>query len=1413
MHLTLLVAAITVLTFASTSELRYVIKSNSSLQDCPAPDQSVPCLTLDLFAQKSARYFTSGSTFVFFAGNHTLNTTVAVTNVVNLTLKSINTSRPSADVSITLINNANFQVHSVVNLTLHGLRFLLHSDLLSADIDALMITRSREVLIANSIFEGSGDLNKTLGRALHIRNSAITITNSHFERNTGLNGGALFAESGSRITLANVTFIGNKARLRGGAICASQSSVIFWNGVFYDFPAENYSKAEVLEMCSLRETKNESIADAYFYGNTAIEDGGALYLADSRAFFNATLVLFRDNIAQQDGGGTFLGGTQMISNAQFLCFMGNRAGRHGGGIYGVRSYVTLGESMKNNHYFSNNSGADGGGIYFRSTRSTLKLLDIKGNSIFHSNMLIHNDTHKPAGGAIYVYFARLNLNGAAFFSNNDAFYGGALYIFGTDTVFNATTIELVENSAEVGGAIFIVTSIVVTTPNVQELNYYRNIGRRRGGGLRISSLDRNNHMVIPGTFVNNTGGSCGGAVLIETGEHITFENIVATGNTGTAFCISEGNITFRGVTNILRNTGKSGGGLGIIGARSSSVLFQDDTNFINNSAFIGGAIFTLYDTKLLFTGTTLFECNRADTNGGALYALGTNITIELYLERTTYFYRYGVVNFVANSAQNGGAMFLRGRSVLNLDFFSTINASFNQAAEYGGAIYHEDLITPSQCSYEMGESEDISTLPRCFIVLNALISSPPLLIVSSSINSWHDSAGKAGSFLYGGLLDRCQMELHNTSDDLQKSFIPYQFLSEKYFEVESSENRSLTSQPYQLCFCVNNSNYDCSGGARSVEFYRGQTFRLSLLAFDQGRNITATLVTVRINSAARLQVNQSTQVLPPVCSTLTYNLFSTDQYEEIILYADGPCRDTGLAKVLINVTLLPCPDAFTLSGERCGCEERLEALGASCEIDETIYITRKAGSKFWIGTLYVNGSYKGLITHGTCPVEYCKETSVNITLDNMDAQCSKNRVGLLCGSCAEHYSLMFGSSRCRICPNTYLTLLLPFLIAGIALVAFMSVLRLTVSTGMINSLILYANILQANRKVFLPTHNNILTVFIAWMNLDLGFETCFYDGMDAYTQTWFQFAFPVYIWVLIGVIILTSRYSITLTKLIGSNPVAVLSTLILMSYAKILKIIIEVYSFVSLDYPNDETVVVWLKDANVPYLKSKHLFLTIVTTLVLIFVFLPYTAFLLLGHAFYRYTGRKYFRWFHRIKPLLDSYYAPYKKHTRYWTGFLLILRCVLYIVFSFNSLGGVNSSLLSINIAFTILVIIAWLSVRIYKSIFNNIIEGSVYLNIILLSAATLADANTPPLVYTLVGFAFAMMMAIIVYHFHRFCLTKFAVWSKMVTKMHAVVINIYAPEAVAPAYADVAPVNAKESKMMVTRTVINLREPLLEN
>ena len=187
-------------------------------------------------------------------------------------------------------------------------------------------------------------------------------------------------------------------------------------------------------------------------------------------------------------------------------------------------------------------------------------------------------------------------------------------------------------------------------------------------------------------------------------------------------------------------------------------------------------------------------------------------------------------------------------------------------------------------------------------------------------------------------------------------------------------------------------------------------------------------------------------------------------------------------------------------------------------------------------------------------------------------------------------------------------LLLPFALAGIALVLLLLICKITVAAGTINGLIFYANIVTVNRAIFFPPNQtNIVTVFISWINLDLGIEVCFFDGMDEYIKTWLQFVFPLYVWSLVILIIMASEYSSRISRLFGSNPVAVLVTLFLLSYGKLLRTVITAMIFTTLDYSDEVKAGVWLCDGNVRYLHGKHIALFLVSLLTILIFLLLYT--------------------------------------------------------------------------------------------------------------------------------------------------------------------------------------------------------------
>ena len=133
--------------------------------------------------------------------------------------------------------------------------------------------------------------------------------------------------------------------------------------------------------------------------------------------------------------------------------------------------------------------------------------------------------------------------------------------------------------------------------------------------------------------------------------------------------------------------------------------------------------------------------------------------------------------------------------------------------------------------------------------------------------------------------------------------------------------------------------------------------------------------------------------------------------------------------------------------------------------------------------------------------------------------------------------------------------------AGVGLIALLLEFNLTVGIGTINGLIFYANIVDANRGTFFSS-SNFVTIVIAWVNLDVGIDVCFFSGMDIYWKTWLQLVFPGYVIILVMVVIFISECHTKFARFIGRrNPVATLATLILLSYTKFLRTVIVSLSF------------------------------------------------------------------------------------------------------------------------------------------------------------------------------------------------------------------------------------------------------------
>ena len=531
-----------------------------------------------------------------------------------------------------------------------------------------------------------------------------------------------------------------------------------------------------------------------------------------------------------------------------------------------------------------------------------------------------------------------------------------------------------------------------------------------------------------------------------------------------------------------------------------------------------------------------------------------------------------------------------------------------------------------------------------------------------------------------------------------------------------------------------------------LSVYPGETHQASVATVGQRYGI----VPANVTSMDRyiLPCSQIVQPTTRACTTLSYAV-DPKQKVSLDLYTDSSCS----ALVLNLNGTQSCPDSANNS-MLCICDQAHTNYGIDrCNFTNgSVEITRESEDAFWVG---YNLSY-GLIVHPYSPFDYCVSDRVTFTLNNTDLQCAHNRSGILCGSCKQGYSLELGTFQCTKCTNYYIALLIPFALMGLALVFLLLVCKLTVATGTLSGLVFYANIVGEIHTIFLPVKStDALSVFIAWLNLDFGIETCFYDGMDAYSKTWLQFVFPVYLWVLVGLMILISHLSPKFADMLGSNPVSVLATLILLSYAKILRTLITAVSFTYLEYPN----IVWLYDANIEYVGKERIPLLLVVLLVF-FLFLPYTLLLLFGQWLQAISHLRLFSWVNRLKPFLDSYHAPYKPKHRYWPGLLLVLRFGLLLVFAFNPQQDPSINLLTVLVGAGILHLWAWVSGGVYKNWCLDALEGSFVLNLIILVGATyhvkltyVKDhekfvENVFAVGYTSVSIALATFIGILAYH-----------------------------------------------------------------
>ena len=520
---------------------------------------------------------------------------------------------------------------------------------------------------------------------------------------------------------------------------------------------------------------------------------------------------------------------------------------------------------------------------------------------------------------------------------------------------------------------------------------------------------------------------------------------------------------------------------------------------------------------------------------------------------------------------------------------------------------------------------------------------------------------------------------HTIPLDVNNQFITYSNNS-NVFEGSNDCNK--------LCACSKQMDRDCSINNLGY-LYPGET--LSIFVYH--KNYKSTQHVTEIIAKNEINKQDSRPCIVPSFAewsqTITINYCSKVSYSTITFLFGNWCElflklqsISGDYHKRFYIRKLSCPPGFFEINKICQCDPIIADYGITqCNVNNQTVL--RPPNTWIIATDYIPYSYH---ISKQCRFYYCLPHSSHLNFSIPNSQCQFNRSGLLCGHCQQGLSTVFSSSQCHHCSNIYLFLIIPIAIAGIALVIMLFILNITVTDGNINGFILFANIISINITLTFPRLEDFTPAytFISFANLDLGIQTCFYNGMDDYAKMWLQLAFPFYLIFIATSIIITSRYSTTIQRLTARRALPVLATLFLLSYTKILRIVSNVLFFYSTitHLPSKHTTLVWSVDANVPLFGVRFTILFIVC-LILFLILVPFNVILLFTRTLSR------FKCINRFKPMLDAYQGPYKDKYYYWTGIQLVVRCALFAISSldrnknlticaiiFGILGGIHGVL-----------------------------------------------------------------------------------------------------------------------------------------
>ena len=446
---------------------------------------------------------------------------------------------------------------------------------------SLIWYNSKDEISSEALGNGGGGI-CAVGKKSDVTLDGVTVTGNKATYSKKGTGAGIEAQGGS-LTVKDSTISNNEAQGNGGGIFSAEGNVL-------------------------------DVSGSTIQGNKA-DNGGGIHMGEARdtsktpskATITDTKILENEAIGSGEGGGVYVGGPRADATLKGCTVANNKSVSTGGGIAAKLGTVTLDDTT-----VENNQAVNGGGLFHLG-------IAVPGSLTLQNGSIIRNNTASSMGGGLFLW-GNVGLKSEnSEISGNKALYGAGIAASQYTANFASPKLELVDTKVNsngdantvMGGGLYLTSATELQVKKDSEIN-----GNEAAYGAGICAAN-STVSIEDSTVEKNTATTLGGALYVADNSNVTLTNVALLNNSaangGALLLFNNGHATLSNVK-LCGNSATNGGGAVYIWDNTSSLVANAGTEFTDNRAKNGGAIYN-GGTLTLADGTTVAG-NSADIGGG-----------------------------------------------------------------------------------------------------------------------------------------------------------------------------------------------------------------------------------------------------------------------------------------------------------------------------------------------------------------------------------------------------------------------------------------------------------------------------------------------------------------------------------------------------------------------------------------------------------------------------------------------------------------------------------------------------------------------------------------------------------------------------------------------------------------------------